>query len=225
MSSDEFQAESFSLKNCDLISIATGRKALTLSELRDHIRSVSIDSIYHHFWGGLMSARFEEREFNNDFAFWCRRHLHEPALAEKLAVIDPVGHLDLEALREEILENIEEKLDESESVRWLHATRPFEFIRSQLVIFDTGTQLSHPHELAEVMPDMPTGSIFYHFIDARRRLEGGENDFSYWLACFGEPYELMRQKLSEIDPFFSSLTQVRDELSRVCRESLKWGVL
>ncbi len=66
-----FLGQPFVLKDCALIAIGTGRKAHTLTELRDQIRDVTIESIYHHFWGGLLGARFEEREFNNDFAVWC----------------------------------------------------------------------------------------------------------------------------------------------------------
>ncbi len=212
------QSEPFVLKDCALIAIATGRKAHTLTELRDQIRDVTIESIYHHFWGGLLGARFEEREFNNDFAVWCRRQLREQALAEQLAVIDPVEHGDLEDLRRELLEIIENRLDESETAHWLQAFRPFEFIRSQLVIFDTGTRLARPEALAEVIPELSTGTIFYHFIDARRRLPGGVDDFSYWLTGFDEPYFELRGGLAGIDPFFSSLSRIREELTRVCLE-------
>ncbi len=211
-------AEPFALKDCALIAIATGRKAHNLSELRNHIRDVNIDSVYHHFWGGLLAARFEEREFNNDFAVWCRRHLREQALAEQLAVIDPVEHRELEELRRELLETIEARLDESETVHWLQAFQPFEFIRSQLVIFDTGTRLARPEALAEVIPELSTGTIFYHFIDARRRLPGGVDDFSYWLTGFDEPYFELRRGLAGIDPFFSSLSSIREEMTRVCLE-------
>ena len=212
------QATPFSLKDCALIAIATGRKAVTLSELRDHIREVSADSIYHHFWSGLLGARFEEREFNNDFAAWCRHHLREPALAEQLAVIDPVELRDMEELRRELLDIIELRLDNSETVHWLRASRPFEFMRSQLVIFDTGKRLTQPAELAAVLPESATGTIFYHFIDARRRLADGSDDFRFWLAGFGERYELLGRRLAAIDPFFSSLSQVRSEMARICQQ-------
>ena len=214
---DAIASQPFSLKDCALIAIATGRKAVTLSELRDHLREVSADSIYHHFWGGLLGARFEEREFNNDFAAWARHHLREPALAEQLAVIDPVEHRDIEELRQELLDIIETCLDNSESVHWLRASHPFEFIRSQLVIFDTGKRLRQPADLAEVLPEVATGTIFYHFIDARRRLEDGSDDFRFWLAAFGERYEELARRLAAIDPFFSSLSQIRDEIVQICR--------
>lgn len=225
MANEPAASEPFFLKDCALITLATGRKAVTLSELRDHIREVSPDSIYHHFWGGLLGARFEEREFNNDFAAWCRNRLLQPALAEKLAVIDPVENPDMEELRQELLDIIEEHLDNSESVHWLRASQPFEFIRSQLVIFDTGKRLNEPEELAEVLPESTTGSIFYHFIDARRRQADGSDDFCAWLSCFGKEYDLLKRRLAAIDPFFSSLSQVRDEMAKICLECNETGGL
>ncbi|ADH85179.1 DUF5752 family protein [Desulfurivibrio alkaliphilus] len=208
----------FALKDCSLIAIATGRKAFTLAELRDHLKDVTLDSVYHHFWGGLLGARFEEREFNNDFAAWCRHHLYELELAEQLAVVDPGEHRELEGLRREVLDIIDERLDSSELAHWRRAPRPFEFIRSQLVIFATGKTLQQPTDLAAVLPEISTGSVFYHFIDSRRRLEDGGDDFSFWLAGFGDEYQELRNSLDNIDPFFASLSQVRDDLARLCRE-------
>lgn len=216
-------SEPFLLKDCALIAIATGRKAVTLSELRDHIREVSPDSIYHHFWGGLLGARFEEREFNNDFAAWCHHRLLEHALAEKLAVIDPVEYPDMEELRQALLDIIEEHLDSSESVHWLRASQPFEFIRSQLVIFDTGKRLNKPEELARVLSESTTGTIFYHFIDARRRQVDGSDDFCAWLTGLGEQYDSLKRRLIAIDPFFSSLSQVRENMAKICLECNETG--
>lgn len=213
----------FNLKDCALIAIATGRKAFTLVEFRDHLREVAEDSVYHHFWGGLLGVRFEEREFNNDFAVWCRKHLHDPELAEQMAVVDPGEHRNLEGLRRELLDIIDERLDSSELSHWLRAEQPFEFIRSQLVIFATGKTLARPHELAVVLPQVSTGTIFYHFIDARRRLADGSDDFSTWLAGFGPRYDAFRQQLATIDPFFASLSQLRDELAGLCREHCERG--
>ncbi len=219
-SANSFNDHPFSIKDCALIAVATGRRAFTLTELRNHIRDVRIDSIYHHFWGGLLGVGFEELEFNNDFANWCRKHLGEPALAEQLSVIDPVEHIDLEGLRTELLDIIDERLDSNEISHFLRSSRAFEFTRSLLVIFDTGKKMNHPEDLPVVLPDLSTGSIFYHFIDARRRLENGQDDFRFWLESCGESYSNLCRRLAGIDPFFSSLSQVREELTKVCSEFL-----
>jgi len=215
--------EAFSVKDCALISIATGRKATGLTDLLDNLQLINTDSIYHHFWGGLLSPRFEEREFNNDFAGWVRHSLQEPVLAERLAVVDPGRFLNLEELRQELIDLIEERLEESEACRWLRGGRQFEFLRSRLVVFDTTARIEKPDELPEVVGQMTTSSIFYHFIDARRRLDLCCDDFSYWLSGFGDEFQNLQQELVAFDPFFSSLSQTRISLVRLFQDYFTGG--
>ncbi len=130
----------FAIKDCALAAIATGVRAHNLRELRDQLMTVHPGSIYYHFWGELLRPAFDLREYNNDFANWARsaHGLHDEALAERLSVIDPTDFDDLEDLRQQVVEVTSDRLEESEKLRLLHADRPFMFIRSQIVIFDTG---------------------------------------------------------------------------------------
>lgn len=207
--------DAFALKDCALISIATGKKAQSLKELRERLVTISTNSIYNHFWGSLLEPRFEEREFNNDFAAWALAGLHDETLAERLAVLDPKEHPDLETLRQELIEVIDERLDESEYLKWLLATEPFEFIRTQIVVFDTDQRIQHPKELSKLLPHLSTSSLFYHFIDARRRLPNGLDDFRQWLLGFDGQYQSLIEQLAAIDPYFSTLTELRQEVSEI----------
>jgi hypothetical protein len=213
-SADAGDTPAFAVKDCALIASSTGRRAHTLGEMCEHLQTVSVDSVYYHFWGGLIQARFDEREYNNDFASWVRHALHDAPLAERLAVLDPTDFADLEDLRRELLELMEQRLDESESLHWMRATRTFEFIRSQIVIFDTRHRIRSPEHLAEVIPQLSTGSIFYHFIDARRRVPDHLDDFREWLSAFGERYAGLRDQLAGVEPYFSSMTEIRERLTR-----------
>jgi hypothetical protein len=210
----------FEIKDCALIAIATGSRAINLKELRDTLATISRDSIYYHFWGGLLQPRFEEREYNNDFAAWTWYGMHDATLAERLAVIDPTDYTDLEDLRQELLEIIEERLDEVTHLSWIPASSRFEFIRSQIVIFDSGLRVSTPEELGRLLPNLSTGSIFYHFIDARRRLEGHNNDFSFWLSCCEEEYQDLARRIADIDPYFGTLNQMKEQLTDIFTEYL-----
>ena len=202
----------FAVKDCALIAIATGRQDYTLPELRNDLRMVNADSIYYHFWGGLLQPRFEEREFNNDFAGWARHYLHDYRLGEQLAMIDPTDFDDLEDLRREMLDLIEEHLDVEVGVSWQRASRPFEFIRSQIVVFDTNRRLNEPAELAQLIPRLSPSSIFYHFIDARRRSRENLDDFRTWLTNFNSRFDELRRDLGNVDPYFGSLMELRDKL-------------
>jgi hypothetical protein len=208
-------AEPFSIKDCALVALATGKKARLLQEFRSEMVDIDAASIYHHFWGGLLQPRFEEREYNNDFAAWVRHGIHDVVLAERLAALDPTRFSDLDALRREIIDLIDMRLDEVEHLFWTRATRQFEFICSQIVVFDTGRQLQQPAELATTITGLSTSSIFYHFIDARRRTRGGHDDFSDWLTAFGEQFTPLQEQLAGIDPFFGSLGELRDQLAQL----------
>ncbi len=203
----------FAIRDCALIAIATGSKALTLKELRNELAIIHPGSIYYHFWGWLLQPRFEEHEYNNDFAAWVRHNLHDAGLAERLAVIDPTEFEELEDLRREIIEIIEQHLDDNERLQWLPANQPFEFIQSQIVVFDTHTRVAEPEALADLLPRFSIGSVFYHFIDARRRSPSSLDDFSAWLADFGNDYAGLLSDLAGIDPYFSSLIELRQTLA------------
>lgn len=211
----------FAIKDCALIAIATGSRAITLKELCDILINIDADSIYYHFWGGLLQPRFEEREYNNDFAAWAWYDLHDATLAERLAVIDPTECETLEDLRQELIEIIEERLDEKEYLPWLYASSPFEFIRSQIVVFDTRKRASTPEELAALLTTVSASSIFYHFIDARRRLAHHGDDLSFWLAGFQDRYQDLQNSLTAIDPYFSSLAQLKNQLVNLFTSILK----
>jgi hypothetical protein len=221
MLNKDSQPSQLEIKDCALIAIATGKRAQTLKELRAHLLTVPPSSIYTHFWGNLLQPRFEEREYNNDFAAWVRHGLHDKVLAERLAVIDPTRFPDMEALREELVEILDDRLDETETVAWAGSDQQFEFIRSKVVVFRTSRSISDPQQLADVMEQLSVGSIFYHFIDARRRREDCLDDFSAWLLQFGERCTGLREHLGSVDPYFAPLVDLRDRLSEVMKNHLE----
>ncbi len=221
MQADNFETAPFFIKDCALIAIATGKRAQNLRELREHLRDISPNSIYYHFWGGLLRPRFDNPEYHNDFAIWIAHGLHNKILAERLAVIDPAKLADLEDVREELIDAIEEYLDEEEYLTWSKRDDQFEFIRSQMVVFDTHISVTEPVEFVQTLPRMSVGSIFYHFIDGRRRNENSLDDFQNWLLEFGDKYNDLRTNIDRIDPYFPPLKVLRAELSEVLNDYFK----
>lgn len=215
--------QGFRILDCALVAIATGVKAQTLRELHDKLKTVHPGCLFYHFWGGLLNPHFDDPEFQNDFAVWASRSLHDAKISEKFAVIDPYAYENMEEVRQELIEVIEERLSETEFVPWARAGQEFHFIRSQMVVFDTGVTYMEPGELLDTIPSMSLGSIFYHFIDARRRTEERKNDLSLWLAAFGDTYEKLIVDLDNIDPFFISLTRLRREISLAFNKHFKKG--
>ena len=207
------QTQAFVIKDCALLSIATGRRAQNLQELRDHLSSIETSSIYYHFWGRLLRPRFDDPEYNNDFAAWVAHGLRELGLAERLAVVDPAAFSDLEDLRSEVVNVIDEHLDQTEHAAAGRRQDRFNFRRAQTIVFDTGRRVARPEELAATVPKLSLGSIYYHFVDARRRPPQLVDDFRSWLAEFGDAYSPIVRRLEAVDPYFMSLAELRTELT------------
>ena len=124
----------------------------------------------------------------------------------------------MENLRRELIEIIEERLDENELVSWTASHQQFQFIRSQIVVFDTGIRISEPEELKELIPQLTVGSVFYHFVDARGRTANKNDDFSEWLMGFGDSYDELVEQIASLDPYFKSLTELRSQLGDIFKE-------
>jgi len=203
----------FHVKDCSMVAIATGTKAQNLRELREGLLHIHPESIYYHFWGGLMRPSFDDPQFHNDFAIWSHYALHDDELAERLAVIDPTDFYTLDLLRNEIIEIVEQRLEDLERPQWVSPDLQFHFIRSQIVVFDTAKRIELPEDLPTIVPNLAVGSIFYHFIDARRRRPAVVDDFRSWLAGFGDTYEELDLILASVDPYFVSLRELRQQLA------------
>ena len=204
----------FHIKDCALIALSSGIAVQTLREFREGLAIAPQASIYHHFWGRFLQPRFDEPEYNNDFAAWVYHGLHEKALAERLSVIDPTEFDDIEGLRSELLDRVEEHLDRTEWIPWSRADEQFYFLYSQILVMDTGISIHDPRLLTEAVGQMSLGSIFYHFIDARRRTPEKTDDFSAWLLDLGREYEALAMTVMAVDPYFSSLKEIRRVLFR-----------
>lgn len=206
----------FSVKDCTLISVALGVSAHNLRELRERIATVPLQSLYHHFYEALLRPSFDDPEFPNDFAQWARHQLHDAVVAERLGIVDPLAHKDREELRQEMVELLEDRIAEVGGSTSVEPGQAFQFLRSKLVIFDTGLSAGTPEELSALIPSLRPGSVFFHFVDARFRPPHGEDDFSTWLAQWGNDTDRVVTMLREIDVGFGSLIDLRERISHAC---------
>lgn len=207
----------FAIKDCALISLATGKRAQNLRELRERLQTIDAESIYYHFWGVLLRPSFEDPEFKNDFASWCRHSIHDYKVAERLSIIDPTEYDTLDDLRAELIEVLEERLDEVEFVRWASPDDQFNFVTFQTVVFDTGNKIEMPSGLPDALGRMSISSVFYHFIDARRRTPGRVDDFREWLRGCGEQFNDLCNQVALVDPFFPNVYELRNQLAELFR--------
>jgi len=208
--------EPFAVTDCALIAVATGEKAENLRELSDRLRRIDDPGVmYFHFWGGLLRPHFVDPEYQNDFASWAYHSLHDRRLAERLSVINPSRFDRMEHLRHRLMEVVEDRMDETDFDPRIDGEAPFFFLRAQTVVFDTRIRVQRPEQLPEVVGDMTPGSLFYHFIDARRRTESRRDDFSEWLRTFGDGYVDLADRIGAVDPYFTSLLDLRGEIESI----------
>ncbi|MFH1011637.1 MAG: DUF5752 family protein [bacterium] len=211
----------FAVKDCSMVAISAGRHARSLRELSMHLQAVELDSIYQHFWGGRLRPQFDEPEFQNDFASWVRHALHDHVLSEQLGVLDPTDYRHLEDLRAELVDIIEQRLAKNDYLSWAQAEQPFTFVKAQIVVFDTHRRIKDVEELCSVFPYLSLGSVFYHFIEARRREPMGIDDFRAWLARFNSQHQQLMEWLAAVDPYFGSLSDLRHRISEVLQRYLE----
>jgi hypothetical protein len=211
----------FIVRNCSLAAIAPAVSAGSLVELRDKIATVDEGCIYHHFWGGRMNPQFIQAQYHNDFASWVNHRLHDRVLAERLNVIDPTEYKTLEDLRQGLMESIENRLDDYEIVLWTKKEDRFYFISSTIIIFESEIVIKTPADLPQIFPTLTPSSVYYHFIDARARTKDSTDDFSTWIKTFGEDYHGLIENIQAIDPYFLSLTELKDQLTVVMRDFFK----
>lgn len=203
----------FEVKDCALLVRMSGLPpAINLRELRMRIAACSESVLIHHFCETLLRPTFDNPDYRNDFAVWAKLYLGDRVLAERLGLIDPYAMTSIEELRNVVLDILEDRLSEVSDVSSVSVGDEFFFLEATTVTFDTGERITHPRELAAAVRGMTNGSVYYHFLEARRRLAGGMDDFSAWLHEDPEKYRKLIEALKSIDFYFYSLPELRRQI-------------
>lgn len=203
----------FRVKDCTLIVRMGGvEPAMNLREFRERLKICPLECLYHHFNETLIRPTFDYPEFRNDFAIWCYRSLRDKVLAERLGVINPHSFNNLEELRGYLVEIIDERLDEMHFIPWVEKDDEFRFLRAATIVFDTGLDLHGPIDLVKNLQNFSTSSIYYHFIEARRRTAENTDDFTAWLQTLESPPSKLIEIFADIDFYFLNLGELKKTL-------------
>lgn len=203
----------FVVMDCVLLTRMNGLpEAATLRELRERVAVCGENVLYHHFCETLLRPSFDYPDYHNDFAVWAKMHLADPVLAERFGALDPYAFCSMEELRGVMLDIIDERINLLPYAQPLPKGAEFYFLEASTVVFDTGDRICAPSELAPAILRMTTGSIYFHFIEARRREPLGLDDFSTWLLQSGEQGAACREALASIDIGFLTLTELKNEI-------------
>ena len=210
----------FEVKDCALLVRMSGLPpAVNLRELRDRIAGCNENVLFHHYCETTLRTTFDNPDYRNDFAVWAKLYLGDRVLAERLGILDPYSFHSLEELRAETLEVIDERLGESIMVPWARPGDEFYFREATTVVFGAGIRITQPARLGAFIRKMSNGSVYYHFLEARRRPPWGKDDFTIWLMedeVANQPYI---RALASIDFYFHSMVHLRHELGRVLTEA------
>lgn len=210
----------FDIKDCTLLTKMSGLPPVfDVRDLRDRIAVCRPSVIYHHYCETPLSPSFDYPDFRNDFAVWSKRQLEDNILAERLGMIDPYTFNSMEDLRNYTLDVIDERLCEIHTVTSVEPGHEFYFQDAITIIFDTGHVIHDPSELQNVIPMLTYGSVYYHFLEARRRTRGAVDDFSIWMENFGKEWEPYIEALRSIDFLFYTLPELKQELTSVLRRT------
>src|SRR5438309_695414 len=85
----------------------TGRRAVDLAELVEHLRAVPLSVVFHHTHHFLVQHQYLSPDPPNDFAFWVTNVLQEDELGERLPASDTVR---FDHLRERLTGMITQRL-------------------------------------------------------------------------------------------------------------------
>ena len=188
-----------------------GIQAATLRELLSGLGHVSGSSIFYHTHHLFLSHHFETPVVYNDFASWVGEALQEEALSEKLAAIDLLSFTSIRQLREAIIAEIKDHLQGP-------AFRPrecpdgdeFHFCKSKSFIMYTGIVAVDVPDFFSKLPSITNVSLYFHFLEARLRLERSTNDFSLWLE--GRGYPELAAAVNALDPYTLTLDELKEQI-------------
>ncbi|HYM09778.1 MAG TPA: DUF5752 family protein [Bryobacterales bacterium] len=198
---------------CRLVEL-TGLRAKSLAELASILRQVPGSSIFYHTHYQYLSHHFEKPLFHNDFSLWVGQALQEARLAEELAAIDLLSFTSLRQLREALIATIERHIETSgHPPRECPPGNELHLCKSRSFIMPTGATAAAAADFFAKVPGLTNSSLYFHFFEARLRLERPTNDFSAWLSAAG--HEKIARAIDRLDPYVLTLDELKMEIVKV----------
>lgn len=208
----------FEFKQCISILKSTGKKAKNVKDLCNLIGSVSDESVFHHTYQYFLKEHV--LEYTNDFAHWVGESLEERSLSEQLSNIDPYGLETIKDVRREFQGVITGYLDRSPEPREARRGDQFFFNETVTLVFPVGIWARNLAEFLMAMKVIESGSIYYHFYEARVRVQERVDDFSKWFTEALSKEELAATMRS-IDPFMHNVEEIRAHIVEAVEEEVR----
>lgn len=186
----------------------TGLKAKNLKELVYILKNAPDSIMYYHTHHFLEEHHYLTPEPANDFAVWVTDVLGDEVLGEKLANINAFEFASLSALRERMVNVIEEYMSLEPELRRAPSGREFYFMKSISIILPTPYEARNLREFVEVLRKLSLSSLYFHIFESRLRLGKVTNDFSVWLELsLDEPK--LAEEITKLDLYSYTLEGTR----------------
>jgi len=198
----------------------TGIKAKNLKELADILRNAPDAIVHYHTHHFLEEHHYLTPEPANDFAVWVTDVLGEEILGEKLASIDVLEFPTMCALRDRIVNVIEQHMSSGRETRKAPEGKEFYFIKWVSIVLPTPHMARDLREFGEALGTLSPGSLYFHIIESRLRTGKSSNDFSVWLAdSLGE--QELAEAVARVDPYTYTLEGVRLQLIKLMAKRIE----
>ena len=201
----------FWFRECFLMPMPIGIKVVNLRELLHALREVNDAVLYYHLLQSRLAVSQPTVEFPNDFALWAAVALQDSALAEKLSSFDPLNYENLGQVRQAMVDILEEYLWDLPFVPWARSGYELHFCEASTVVIRSEITAHNLREFCQALNKVGLDSMYYHFFEARWRLERPIDDFSFWIETNFDLPELVAA-IRGIDIYFYSLREIRDTL-------------
>lgn len=217
---DPIAKEPFHFIGCHDLPEMVGRRAWNEQELMEGIEEAPVESLYYHIYTYFLRHPNLLDPFPNDFANWTATKVRDTALAECLAALDPGDYPDLEALRRDIVEGIEDHLQRLAFIPRTLLAEPFYFMSSTLIVEPTGLVARSLGEFREILSRVDAGVLYYHTFEAMRCRARPHGEFATW-AEESLRFPALARALESIRPSLLTLEELRGEVMRVCLLALE----
>ena len=196
-----------------------GRTARDEQQLLEAIEEIPPDSLSFHTHSFFLRHKYIAGPYPNDFATWAAIQVRDRVLGEKLGILDPYDFENLEALRIDIVNIIDEHLSQLQIVPRVIYGEPFHFMQSRIIEVPTGLEARSLKEFSEILAGVDASAVYYHNFEAILRLGRRMGDFALWIEeQLGLPQ--LAQEISKIDFYMISLESVRQQILRLCDKVL-----
>jgi hypothetical protein len=210
----------FLFTGCWELREMVGRSARDEQQLLEAIEEIPVDSLFYHTHSFFLRHKYIAGPYPNDFATWAAIQVHDRVLGEKLGILDPYDFENLEALRAEIVNIIDEHLSQLQIIPRVVYGEPFDFMQSRIIEVPTGLEAQTLAEFRKILATVDTSVVYYHNFEAIFRLVRRKGDFALWIE---EQLDLpdLAQKISRVDFYMTSLESILHRIIKLCDEVLE----